>query len=375
MHRVAPLKPKFEEMYEGDFPPIQQRLMEFIRHRFQPGYNHYNVSKLVGDASSRQYYRYVTDSGARYILAAYPEPFDPNRFPFGQIYELLRLIGVPVPTIHEIDGPLGIVLQQDLGNISLQKKLMAAAPPARILLLREAMDHLVRIQSEGSARLTPSCEGFHLAFDEEKLIWELRFFRRFYLEKYRGRPAGAEDDLDAEFVRIAKELAAHPRVLCHRDYHVRNLMHSRQKLYVIDFQDARWGPSTYDVVSLLKDSIDLEASEIDSLLEHYLSQIENGRLLAARLPLSDERPQPPAASGKAWLESFEAPRFRRQFNLMSIQRLLKALGTYAYQIKVRENFIYEQYMAGSLNRTRISLDAINDFPLIRSIVDHELERR
>ncbi|HUG43696.1 MAG TPA: phosphotransferase [Acidobacteriota bacterium] len=362
-------------MYEGDFPPIQQRLMEFIRRRFQPGYNHYNVSKLVGDASSRQYYRYVTDSGARYILAAYPEPFDPDRFPFGQVYELLRLIGVPVPKIHEIDGPLGIVLQQDLGNVSLQKKLMAAAPPARILLLREAMDHLVRIQSEGSSRFSPSCEGFHLAFDEKKLTWELRFFRRFYLEKYRGRPAGAEDEMDAEFVRIARELAAYPRVLCHRDYHVRNLMHCRHKLYVIDFQDARWGPFTYDVVSLLKDSIDLEASEIDSLLEHYLSRIQAGRRPAVRLALSDEGSRPAAATEKAWLESFEAPLFKRQFNVMSIQRLLKALGTYAYQIKVRENFIYEQYMAGSLNRTRISLDAVDDFPLIRSIVEDELGRK
>ena len=83
-------------MSNEEFPPIQQRLMRFVRERFQPGYNHYNVSKLVGDASSRQYYRYVTDDGASYILAAYPEPFDTSKFTYRQIYDLLQEIAIVI---------------------------------------------------------------------------------------------------------------------------------------------------------------------------------------------------------------------------------------------------------------------------------------
>ncbi len=72
----------------------------------------------------------------------------------------------------------------------------------------------------------------------------------------------ARDELRQEFAAIVAELAAEPRVLCHRDYHSRNLMLHLDRLYIIDFQDARMGPDTYDLVSLLRDSyVDLTGSD------------------------------------------------------------------------------------------------------------------
>jgi hypothetical protein len=128
-------------------------------------------------------------------------------------------------------------------------------------------------------------------------------------------------------------------------------------LYVIDFQDARWGPPSYDVASLLKDSLELDLDIVDELMEYYLNLV--GSCDLANIPRSVLEPN----------------QFKRQLNLMSIQRLLKALGTYAYQIIVREHFIYEQYMAGSLHRTLLSLDNIPEFPTIRRIVLNELKAR
>ena len=75
-----------------------------------------------------------------------------------------------------------------------------------------------------------------------------------------------------EFTRLSTELAGLPRLLCHRDYHVRNLMLKDGKIYIIDFQDARQGPPSYDVVSLLKDSIELDHQEVDEYRDYYLSR-------------------------------------------------------------------------------------------------------
>ncbi len=329
------------------FAPIQQRLMEFIRREFQPGYNHYNVSKLIGDASARQYFRYVSEAGDSFILAAYPEPFEAEDFPYAQVYDLFRKIGVPVPRIQAIDGQLGIVLQEDLGDTTLQKHFLSATPAEKHRLLQQSIDYIVLIQKEGSRLLPPGTAAHQLAFDEEKLLWELGFFRRHYLEKYRGMATGPPD-LEAEFQDLARALAGGRRWLCHRDFHVRNLMLHGGTLYAIDFQDARWGPLTYDLASLLKDSIELRPEEIAALIGYYREQF------------GDEA---------------RAAGLMRQFHQMSVQRLLKALGTYAYQIGVRENFLYEQYMAGSLHRALLALDALGEYPAIRDLVASELAHR
>lgn len=328
-----------------EFAPIQQRLMEFVRREFKPGHNHYAVSKLIGDASSRQYYRYGTDFDESFILAAYPEPFNPDQFAYRQIYDLLRQIDLPVPEILCMDGPLGIVLQEDLGNLTLQKFLMKASEQDRRSLLKRAIDYIVRIQEQGSHRLTPRCEGYHLAFNEEKLSWEFWFFRRHYLGNYRNLKLKDEESLFEEFDRIARELSTAPRFLCHRDYHIRNLMMKEEELYIIDFQDARWGPVSYDLVSLLKDSIDLTDEAVAEHIGDYLNQ--------SSLNLKPEE-------------------FLRQFHLMSIQRLLKALGTYGYQVIVREHFIYEQYMSGSLHRALKALEQVPEFPHTQKLIESEL---
>ena len=94
----------------------------------------------------------------------------------------------------------------------------------------------------------------------------MEFFTKHFIEAYRGvviSPA-VRDALRAEFVEIIEELAGEARVLCHRDYHSRNLMVHEDRLYIIDFQDARMGPDTYDLVSLLRDSyVDLPEQTVE----------------------------------------------------------------------------------------------------------------
>ena len=134
----------------------------------------------------------------------------------------------------------------------------------------------------------------------------------------RGRPAARAGFADA-WRDIVEELAAEPRVLCHRDYHSRNLMLHDGRLVVIDFQDARMGPDTYDLASLVRDSyVDIDDVEAAAYVAYF-------RDLRARRP-------------GAAPESTEA--FQRRFDLMSLQRGLKALGTFGFQASVKGNTSY-----------------------------------
>ncbi|MDA2933738.1 phosphotransferase [Acidobacteria bacterium AH-259-D05] len=321
--------------------PIPPQVTEFLQREFSPGYNPSNVNKLPGDASTRQYFRYQTPTGESFILALYPKPFDPENFNYRQVYDLLQQISLPVPKIIALDSELSIVLQDDLGDESLQRKLLVADKGERNELLSAAIDHIVTLQQEGTKALKPEYQASGLAFDQEKLNSELLFFRRHYLGDYRQVELLNEDQLTDEFDKLTAELAGFPRCLCHRDYHVRNLMLKDGKIYITDFQDARRGPYCYDLVSLLKDSIELDEQEIDQYQDYYLNR--------AALPTIPQD-------------------FSRQFHLMCIQRLLKALGTYGYQIRVCGNHIYRQYIPGSLHRVLLSLQSIPEFPYIQSIV-------
>jgi aminoglycoside/choline kinase family phosphotransferase len=156
--------------------------------------------------------------------------------------------------------------------------------------------------------------------------------------------------LSEEWRLIVQELAAEPRVLCHRDYHSRNLMLRDGSLYIIDFQDARMGPDTYDLVSLLRDSyVDIGDRDVDDLIAYFLA-----------LKKSDG----PATSDDE---------FRRRFDLMALQRNLKALGTFGYQTVTRRNTVYIQYMPRTLRYVRTNLEKHPRFARLRSLLGAHIE--
>src|SRR5262249_9222628 len=147
------------------------------------------------------------------------------------------------------------------------------------------------------------------------------FFTKHFLEAYRGAviPPAAREALAIEWRALAQELAGETRVLCHRDYHSRNMMLHRGELYIIDFQDARLGPDTYDLVSLLRDSyVDLTEGAVDDLIAYFI---------ALKRPAGT-----PPAEFLAWERDY-----RMRFDVMALQRNLKALGTFGYQTSVRRN--------------------------------------
>jgi aminoglycoside/choline kinase family phosphotransferase len=332
--------------FPGDSSP-DERVDAYLRERYGERVADVTVQALFGDASTRRYYR-VLDGERVAIISLNPEPFEPESLPFMVIRNLMSGWGLPVPEIVDADGPRGILLQEDLGDLTLQESLNTAGPERREELYRQALDQLVVLQRE--AAHAPQRAGcFQIAFDFEKLSWELHFFWKHFLESYRKRDLTVEDRASVAdgFHRLAAEISSWPRVLTHRDFHSRNLMAHREQLYWIDFQDARMGPATYDLASLLRDSyVDLDEEFIAERAEEFRQRAVPG-------------------------ESRDT--FRRRFDLMSIQRNLKALGTFGYMAAVRGSRVYLPYIPRTLDSARPNLARYPEFAGLHRALARHLE--
>ncbi len=304
------------------------------------------VMPLTGDASDRRYYRVLLKDARPIVLALHSGPIDYASMPFVAIARLLSEVPVPVPQILHHSDRLGVLGLQDLGDVTLQAHLGAATATEHAALYREAVGFIALMQQRGEALRSDAYPPYRIAFDVEKLTWELEFFVKHYLLGYKGAPLteAQREALRVEWSAIVEELAAEPRVLCHRDYHSRNLMLHDGSLYIIDFQDARMGPDTYDLVSLLRDSyVDLNPQQVDGLIAYFLAH------KSGDAPEEDE--------------------FRRRFDLMALQRNLKALGTFGYMTTSRNNTVYIQYIPRTLAHVKTNLAKYRRFERLQSLLE------
>ena len=285
------------------------------------------LERLAGDASDRRFVRVIPPAAPSRVLVVHEQPIDPETLPLIRVADLFRQLPVPVPAVHGAHAALGLVVVEDLGDTMLEEAAATLPAVERSARYREAVEIIVSIQ-QGGRRLAGSGAGpFGLAFDVAKLTQELDFFVEHFVAGFRGQALTAEarSALDNEFRALTAGMAAEPRVLCHRDFHSRNLMLHRDRLHVIDFQDARMGPDTYDLASLLRDAyVELDAAEVDRLLAHYqtVACVRDGAAL------------------------------RRRFFRTTVQRTLKALGTFGFQITVRGNLRYRDAIPRTISYAR-----------------------
>jgi aminoglycoside/choline kinase family phosphotransferase len=310
------------------------------------------VLPLTGDASDRRYFRVLLRHEPSQVLALHTGAIEFETLPFVNVARLLSQMPVPVPHIVAHSNPLGIIALQDLGDVTLQAHLGAASQAEHAALYRQAVSFIEVLQRRGRELESPQYLPYGVAFDVEKLTWELQFFTRHFLEGYRGAVLSdaSREALTTEYASIAEELASERRVLCHRDYHSRNLMLHESSLYIIDFQDARMGPDTYDLVSLLRDSyVDFTEQQVEELIAFFV-----------------------ALSG-TYMGPIDGDVFRARFDLMALQRNLKALGTFGYQTTTRGNSVYIQYIPRTLNYVRGNLTKYPRFGRLQELLVPHIE--
>ena len=327
-------------------PDISQRIDAYLAST-SFGRRRPRVVPLTGDASDRRYFRVCLDGDDSIVLALHTGAIAFDTMPFATMSALLERMSVPVPRILGHSDPLGIIALQDLGDVTLQAQIGSNHVATHERLYREAVALIHQLQVRGAECVTSSVP-YTLAFDVEKLTFELDFFTTHFLAGYRGvsLAPSTREALGSEWAQIANDLSAEPRVVCHRDYHSRNVMVYRGALYVIDFQDARLGPDTYDLASLLRDSyVDITDGERDALITHFVQ-------LAGVL---------------------DAGEFRRRFDLMCVQRNIKALGTFGFQASARGNPGYVQYMARTLHAVRGNLLRYARFTRLHALLGAHVE--
>jgi hypothetical protein len=306
------------------------------------------IHALTPDASTREYFRLPWKGRTSAVAAVYPEPFDPEIHPFLDVTRLFVAARLPVPEILDVDAAHGIIVQEDLGDQQLRRVFETVGEDEREVYLERAISLIADIQAATPLAYERDSIASRLAFDEAKLSWELEFFLEHFFKSYRKETLkhaeGAE--VRAELNDLASELAARPRVLCHRDFHTSNLLiDPENRLRVIDHQDARMGPASYDLVSLLLD----RQTGVPSLAE----------IRERRLYFLEERRQ-------RGLDALDPDEFGREFRLMTVQRCLKAVGTFSYQCGVSgRHEVYEHFINPMLKIVLQSVEWLERFPVLR----------
>lgn len=314
-----------------------------------------DYESLTADASTREYFR-IDWHGTSAIACVYPDPIDPVESTYLDVTNLFLAAHLPVAEIYAVDGESGVIVQEDLGDIVLRTVLDEKEPGSDPRLLREAISLIARIQTATQIAFDTDSIASRLKFDAEKLMWELEYFKTHYFTTYRNSPLSPKIDeaLSAEFHELSNDLAERATVLCHRDFHAANLMIDRNgKMRIIDHQDARIGSPAYDLVSLLLDRITTLPSP-EWLADKRSNFLEVRRTLG--LPKIDESD------------------FAYEFRLQTVQRCLKAVGTFSYQSTVRGKSYFVPFIIPMFRITVRAISNLGRFPVISEVLQKEIER-
>jgi len=252
------------------------------------------------DASFRRYFRLEDNNGASYIVMDAPPPQEDVR-PFIHVAKVLGDTGVSVPAILEQDAENGFLLLSDLGNTTY---LQLLTPDNAHKLYMDAIEALVLMQVQSQPDVLQE-------YDRALLLREMMLFPDWYINKHLGVTLTEKQQtaLSGIFELLLANNLAQPQVYVHRDYHSRNLMVlSQGNPGILDFQDAVFGPITYDLASLLRDAYVQWDEEL--VLDWVIRYWERAR--RAGLPVNPD-----------------IDNFYRDFEFMGLQRHLKVLGIFA----------------------------------------------
>ena len=275
----------------------QKQLTEWLHSLFPT--EQFSLAPASADASFRRYFRATFADGQTRVVMDAP-PLHEDCRPFLHIAKLFEDAGTHVPHVYAQDLEQGFLLLSDLGNSTY---LQALTRDNARDLYGAATDALIKIQLASRENELPP-------YDEVLLLREMRLFPEWYVGKHLNVTLSDAQNatLETVFARIIANNLAQPRVYVHRDYHSRNLMLIDPNPGILDFQDAVYGPITYDLASLFKDAyIRWEEAEIIDWLIRYWEKARK-----AGLPVADD---------------FSV--FYRDYEWMGVQRHLKVLGIFA----------------------------------------------
>jgi aminoglycoside/choline kinase family phosphotransferase len=331
----------------------KERLEQFLTARFAPA--EIKIEQLTSDASTREYFRVNWQPPATTAIACvYPVKNDPQEQNYLDVTGLFLSTGLPVAKILEVDSELAIIVHEDFGDKILRGVLETAEAGERDRWLDRSIRLIAQIQAATEKAYELNSIAARLKFDEEKLLWELNFFKTHYFETLKKAPLNAEDNeaIEIEFTGLSRELSGRAKVLTHRDFHAANLMiDSGGELRIIDHQDARIGSASYDLVSLLLDRI------VELPSPQWLAE--------KRKFFIDERV-------KLGSEELDEDDFTYEFRLQTIQRCLKAAGTFSFQSVNRGKTYFLPFIEPMFRIVLRAAENLERFPNLERILREQI---
>ena len=320
------------------------------------GRDKFEVFQLAGDASARRYFRVVADEES-WVLMVW-EPFkNDGSYPFLSVREHFEKHGVQVPKVAGLAPEEGLVLLEDLGDLTLERKFWENQSHSSAMpFYRLTIDELIKMHYPATFDRT-DCTAFKMEFDVEKLLWEMNYGRDHLLIGLCGAKLSEPEKREIEnvFTKICTTLHEEPKFIAHRDYHSRNVMLKHGKARIIDFQDARLGAVQYDLVSLLRDSyVNMDETMARELIGYYL---DRRREFSASL---DSRHS---------LQDPSLERFMRIYEIQTIQRCFKACGSFSSFYNNRGDKRYLKYVASTLQTVKTSLQHFKEYKPFLDILE------
>lgn len=316
------------------------RLADLTRWVFEDlGFAGSRIAPASADASFRRYFRVTRGEDAYIVMDAPPEK--ESLGPFLSVARMLLGMGLNVPVVLAKDPERGFLLLSDLGTRQYLDELALDGAVDR--LYADALEALSTMQTadRGPARDLPP-------YSQALLMREMELMPEWFLRSHLGLQikAAERDMLNRLFEALAQSALAQPATFVHRDYHSRNLLvTSDNNPGILDFQDAVWGPVTYDLVSLLKDCyVAWPRSQVRAWALQYRE-----RLLAKGFPLDASEPQ-----------------FIHGFDLVGLQRHIKVLGIFA-RLYYRDG--KSQYLKDLPRVLRYAREAAADYPETAEFAD------
>lgn len=323
----------------------------------------YKISKLAGDASVRNYYRISNENNKSVVVmelnlakrgSEEGLTFNKNRdemkeYSFINVHRFLKSIEIPVPEIYLYDEKRGILFLEDLGDELFQYHIRNRSDSFVLQLYKCAIEILCDMQSRAEKNKLSYCYAFNRAFDFALFDWEFNHFIEYGLRQAKEYDKSERTDINSEditmlrekFNNISRTLDSENKIFNHRDYHSRNILVKNNKLFLIDFQDAILAPKYYDLASLLRDAyVTLSEGMIDELFYYYLDNSEITK------------------------RGCDSKRERYIFDLVSIQRNMKAIGRFYFIDKVKKNPKFLQYIPNTFNYALANFNKYDDLKII-----------
>lgn len=280
-----------------------------------------SLSDMAGDVSARQYMRVALSKSDKNYVVCYSEDEKVHQR-FIMVQELMMREEIDVPKIEKDFSKYDkrYLLQEDLGQVSLYN-ILADNQEDIISIYQKVIDQVVSFHKIGKDSIEDDlCE---LEFDEKKLMDEMEVSAQYLMKKYLNFSQQQIDQTLAAMRPLCRQLGEMCEVFVHRDLHCKNIMIHQGSPILIDFQDARWGVAPYDLASLLDDSYNRLPAEQKKILKKYYWQQAGEQI-------------------QSYYGNYQ--NFLKIYDMIAVQRLIKAMGSFAMVYYKRNDASYLKYI-------------------------------